>query len=190
MPAVQNTNIRATMEKLEVAPPSADLPQVDPKQLVWTVNTDPAWLGLMPIAIRAGNVDINGASATLVDNGSGVALTSDQNPIVVGTQGRYYQAIRIQLNGASVSPILIGIGSRYLDPNGTLRDYYHLIEDMTNPSQIVFGPLYVPPLVLMFAQTFVNGGAGDTVTFAANGLSHEIGTSIPMFPASVFHSSV
>lgn len=185
MVSIQETDIRAGLDLLEVDPPNTNLPSLDERQLAWVYPVPEEFIALSPIAVRSDAVSINGTGVIIRDDGLGSGtLTFDLGTQAeIASEGRYYSGIEIALAGGTVNPIEIRGRWLVVPPGGGTVGYRAFTISVPNPGEMMLGPWYLPPRVILEVQNLTNGGAGDTMTFRGFGYSQPRGTSVPMIPA-------
>lgn len=184
MVSIQNTNIRATLDGLDVSPPNTNLPSLDEKTISWVLNLDPAWMVPGFFGLSTNNFDIGGGQAIFLDdNGAGtnvipVVLYGDRNRAGVlpvnARQARAYQSILVAIAGGVTNPLRISMQVQIL---GGANNILQATVDVPNPGQVQLGPLIVPPTTQLriVSQT---GGALDTIRITAIGVKAEPGAPL------------
>jgi hypothetical protein len=183
--AIQNTDIRATIDELEPDPPNTNLPTLDERTLVWTYPVDPAFVNYTPMFWFSNANPINGATVRVRDNGTATIPTNLFGDLpIVARFGRYYTNVQIQLGGTgTVTPVRVSVFVSFVDPStGLTQDQAIFRNFLPNPGLANVGPVYCPPGSILAVGNDVVGGAGDTMAVRAQGVFHPKGTSIPMLP--------
>ncbi len=176
----------ATLEKLNLADASVDLPTIDPGILNPTLPIDPAFVRKGDVAFSFPSVSINGAASDRSDTADAVmnySALGDTN--IPAGNNRYYQFVSCILIGGGVSPINVSI---ILTQTGGWSFRYASL-DIPNPGRGYFYGVNVPFSFSMRLRTNTNGGAGDTATGAILGVSQKPGVAFPLLPPGQNHTS-
>ena len=182
--AIQNTDIRATIDQLEPDPPNTNLPSLDERTLVWTLPTDLSFLLIQPLFWRIPTTTINATNLLVQDDGATVALTMDQGEIPnLASNGRYYQNIQVTLAGGVVNPIEVQVSLTVTNAAGAVSGYVQATPLVQNPGRLTIGPFYATPGIGLSVANNTQGGAADTMAVRANGFVHQRGTPVPIIPS-------
>lgn len=177
MVSIQKTDIRATLDSLDVSPPNTNLPSLDEKTISWVLNLDPAWMAPGFFGFITNAFDIGGGQALFLDDnaaGTNVIPVMQYGRRLPGTAGaiapvtaresRAYQNIAVLIAGGVTNPLRVAVAIRVVGgANITI-----VTVDVPNPGQAVIGPILVPPgtQLRIVSQT---GGALDTIRIDAVG---------------------
>jgi len=179
---VQNTDIRAPLDVLQVGPRVLNLPNIDERTLSWVYPLAGEFLAYRAAAWRTAAVSINGATIDVRDDGSVVGITQDATVYQVAADGRFYTAIRIAIAGGAVDPMPVVVSQLVIPPGGGVQGYRLSTLSIANPGEACVGPIYVPPGQVLQVQNQANGGAGDTMTVFALGALNARGTPAILTP--------
>jgi hypothetical protein len=177
MAGIQNLGVINNLERLDLDDLSLDQGAIDPSTVSPVYPIEAGWIGLSPITWTMPSTSINGAVINQDDTGPGLTIVPTQNITVA--QERYYSAIRVAMQGGTVSPIRIvfnvitqGQGAEVLRVN------------MTNPSGIHVAPILLGPGQVLRISSLDVGGAGDTIFASAVGIIAKSGVPIPIVPSA------
>jgi len=181
---IQDVNIRAGLDVLEVSPPNTNLPRLDETDLKWVYPVSPEFMPQGRIAFRSAAISINAANVAFDDDNSTTNVTFDDEfgAPVIATTGRSYIGIRVVYAGGAVTPIETVLQLQFTDPAGTNRTYIVTGQNVTNPGEGFFGPFWAPPGVVMSLTNVTQGGVGDTIAVQCYGNRHLVGTPVPFPP--------
>lgn len=148
-------------------------PDIDPQQMSLVYPLSPEWLAVDMFFMQSGSQSINGAGFNWTLDGT-AAGTVAPGPEPGPTTTRRYETLGVILAGGTVTPQTVNLIILNVAGGMLYRQYV-----LTNPGSYFWDVqlLLQDPLYLRFAVG--TGGAGDTVTCYASGISSPLGVGVP-----------
>lgn len=176
---IQTPEAVASLEKLNLADRSIDLPSIDPSVISPVLPVDPAWIRPNHVTFVSDAGDIDGVQISMLDITVSNTFTSSLEEQITDREQRFYSYLTVQFGGGTVSSIQVTI-SRFIPQ---ILGYQSFLEPVIpNPGIFSFGPVYIPPGSSMRVRNKVNGGSGDSMYFAGFGFQAPAGVAMPLTP--------
>lgn len=176
---IQTPEAVASLEKLNLADRSIDLPSIDPSVLSPVLPVDPAWIRPNHVTFASGAGSINGTSISMLDIDSTNTFTSANNENITSDEQRFYSYLTIELGGGTVANITVTI-SRFIPAILSYQPFLNPV--IANPGFFAFGPVYIPPGSSIRIRNNTHGGAGDNMYIAGWGFQAPAGVAMPLTP--------
>lgn len=173
----QELAVQRQFAELQTQDLSLENAAINPDELTAIYEIDASWFARRQVIATSTAVNINGVAVTTQD----INFTAQQSmPPINRLNGRLYHLVSLRLAGGAVTPITMRISLTIPAGGGNIP---LAVRAVTNPGELLFGPVYVPPGWRLGVANLTNGGVGDTYTPVIQGFQFVGGTRPPVLPS-------
>jgi hypothetical protein len=176
---IQTPDVINTLEQLNLADASLELPAINPADLNAVYPIEAGWVRKGDIAWNTATISLNGLIYTATDLVDSIIRydAEQQGAILVG-RNRFYSYIVLEVDGGTVNPLEFTLKTNI---PGVLNIVMAQVS-IPNPGAVAIGPIFIPAGLVLAINNSVNGGAGDTVNISCLGVQAPPGVPIPLMP--------